>query len=242
MKKWIALLLALVMCLSLCACGGGEQPAGSKEVEDDQATAEPKEEDTAAENSEFYGTWNVVSAALPSGDFTVEEMENAKTYSMSDWLLVISETGKLYLQTQNNSVVSDLTMTDTTVTGGSNVWNYENNQLVLTNGDSTFKYEKVSDSQEFPEPQKADLLAMLAGTWNLQSSERTGDFVFNGTSCTATINGVVIEANMIAILTGRNQVIITATADGANVNLTLDYTLEGDALTLVYSGDTLVKQ
>ena len=29
MKKWIALLLALVMCLSLCACGGGGSKGSS---------------------------------------------------------------------------------------------------------------------------------------------------------------------------------------------------------------------
>lgn len=30
MKRWITLLLALVMCLSLCACGGGEEKASEK--------------------------------------------------------------------------------------------------------------------------------------------------------------------------------------------------------------------
>lgn len=241
MKKLIALLLAMVLCLSLCACGGKQaaEANGSAEAQTPEETEAAEDE---ASGAEFYGTWHVVTAALPSGDFTPEEMENSKTYTMSDWSLVISETGKLYLQTQNNSVVSDFTMTDTSVTGGSNVWNYENNQLVLTSGDSKFFYEKESDSQEFPDPQKADLLAMLAGTWNLQSSERTGSFVFDGNSCTATINGVVIDANMLAILTDRNQVKINAVSNGTNVTLSLDYTLEGDTMTLVYSGDALVKQ
>lgn len=240
MKKKIALFLALFLCIALCACSSGEQAA---EPQEEQGSAEMSEpEDTASPDSEFYGTWNVVSAALPTGDFTVEQMENSKIYTMSDWLLVISETGKLYLQTQNNSVVSDLTLTDSTVTGGSNVWNYENGQLVLTNGDSKFFFEKVSDSQEFPELQKADLLAMLIGTWNLQSAERSGSFVFDGSACTATINGLVIDANMVAILTDKNEIKVTATADGTNVTLSLEYAVEGDALSLVYSGDTLEKQ
>lgn len=240
MKKWIALFLALVMCLALCACGGGEKPA-EPEAED-QASAEPEQPEQKAAASPFYGTWEVVATSVPSGDFKVADMENANSFTTSDWRIVISETGKLYLQTHNDSVVNDCTITESTVTSGANVWNYENDQLVLTSGDSTFFYEKVSDSQEFPDPQKADLIAMLVGTWEVQSDAESGTFVFTEKSCTATINGTEMELNALSVLMDSNQIKLSATGGGMIATLTLDYTVEGDSLSLVYSGNELVKQ
>ena len=46
MKKAFSLILALVMCLSLCACGGGEQN-----------TTEPSQEATESPNESVVGSW-----------------------------------------------------------------------------------------------------------------------------------------------------------------------------------------
>lgn len=61
MKKWIALLLALVMCLSLCACGGGDKSSSEKKDEDtiesDYDTDELSETKVISAAKE---NWNVV--------------------------------------------------------------------------------------------------------------------------------------------------------------------------------------
>ena len=243
MKKWIALLLALMMCFALCACGGSSEKEEEPEEEAEEQTAEKADEaEEDAADSAFYGTWEVVAMSAPSGDFKVADMEKSNSFTTSDWRIVISETGKLYLQTHNNSVVNDCTLTESSVTSGANVWNYENDQLVLTSGNSSFYYEKVSDSQEFPDPQKADLIAMLVGTWELQSDAGSGTFVFTDKSCTATIDGAQMELTSLSVLMDRNQIKLSATGGGNIVTLTLDYTVEGDSLSLVYSGNALVKQ
>ena len=59
MKKTLSLLLALVMCLSLCACDGGndtteasEQLENSKQVKEDDASEETKNEESSEEVQE----------------------------------------------------------------------------------------------------------------------------------------------------------------------------------------------
>ena len=49
MKKVISLLLALVMCLSLCACGGGTDTASTNEVNGNSSSAEKA----------IIGAWNM---------------------------------------------------------------------------------------------------------------------------------------------------------------------------------------
>ena len=63
MKKWTALLLALVVCLSLCACGGGSQSAaGSADLNDDE-TAKDTE-------STLANVWEVPTLLDEFGDET----------------------------------------------------------------------------------------------------------------------------------------------------------------------------
>ena len=240
MKKWIALLLALVMCLALCACGGGDKASEPADDSQDAAeTAEVQEEETASAPS-FCGTWKMVNLSVPSGDFTVEQMEENSAFESSDWLIVITEDNQLYLQTQKTSVVGDCTMDETSVTAGSNVWNLVDDQLVLVSGDSSFYYEKASDSQDFPEPQKADLLDMLTGTWTATDGQPY-TFEFSKDGCTADLNGVIMETNSIALLTDRNQIKVSVKDNGSVITLTLDYTVDGDVLSFDYNGSTFAK-
>lgn len=54
MKKIIALLMALMMCLSLAACGSASEPAADEPAEDAAAEAEEPAEDAAAESDLEY--------------------------------------------------------------------------------------------------------------------------------------------------------------------------------------------
>ncbi len=54
MKKIIALLMALMMCLSLAACGSASEPAADEPAEDATAEAEEPAEDAAAESDLEY--------------------------------------------------------------------------------------------------------------------------------------------------------------------------------------------
>ena len=54
MKKILALLLALAMVFSLCACGSSEAPAEEAPAEDSAAEEAPAEEAPAAEGSVYY--------------------------------------------------------------------------------------------------------------------------------------------------------------------------------------------
>lgn len=52
MKKWIALLLAVMMCVSLCACGGQEKQQTEPSEEQTSETAEPVQTEDAGEAAE----------------------------------------------------------------------------------------------------------------------------------------------------------------------------------------------
>lgn len=79
MKKLLALLLSLAMCLSLAACGNSGTPAEEQSTKDDTAetatedgaSAEQTEEPAAEKDPEP----ETVSITIPSGYFTEEELE-----------------------------------------------------------------------------------------------------------------------------------------------------------------------
>lgn len=66
MKKWIALLSALVMCLALCACGGGDTAAKSESE---------KNESSQAADGENYVKSATSSTTIPCGEYTFEIVE-----------------------------------------------------------------------------------------------------------------------------------------------------------------------
>lgn len=83
MKKWIALLLALVMCLSLCACGGKSDTA--KDATDTTGNSEQKKEVESIELN------------IPVGDdFTIVEA----TYTTKQ---LVDEKVSVRLKVQNNT-------------------------------------------------------------------------------------------------------------------------------------------
>ena len=76
MKKMIALLLALVMCLTLCACGATTEPAEDIQAVVDEATVSPTDdvgEETAEEPVEAAEP-TPIELSIPLGDdFTIVE-------------------------------------------------------------------------------------------------------------------------------------------------------------------------
>lgn len=67
MKKWIALLLALVMCLALCACGGGSTVPATSEAE--------KSADTQGADDESYVKISTSSTSIPCQEYSFEIIE-----------------------------------------------------------------------------------------------------------------------------------------------------------------------
>jgi hypothetical protein len=200
---------------------------------------------TSAESgavSDLYGTWEVVEVDSGTYRMTVEEMEDGLVYSWSDWSIIVSETGQLYLQTNNTSVINEAEVASSGIVCGSNEWVPEDGRLVLHNGDTVIYYEKVSDSQEFPSLTKEDLMEALQGTWEIQSDEREGYVTFSDKTAEWVINGVQLDDNTVSILMEENRINLRATVDGKYVSMNFDYTYEDGVLTLGYSGDSLVKQ
>ena len=203
------------------------------------AIEEAGESDAA---NEFCGTWTVTEVKLDSGtDMTVEYMESQNMYSWSDWKIIVSKAGDIYLQTNNTSNTGNAVFSETGITAGRNVWTYENGKLVLNSNGTLIYFEKESDNQQFPELHKKDLVELLKGTWTITGS-RTGFFTFTDDSASATINGVVVysEASL-NVLMDENRINLSETMSGAVVSMDLEYTYKDGVLSLTYSGDTLVK-
>lgn len=198
----------------------------------------------ACEGGDLYGTWQVTEINTSSGPLSVAEMEEKNVYSWSDWSIVLSETGELYLQTNNTSVRGPASIDGETITAGKNQWMLRDGRLSLTSGNTEIFYEKVSDSQEFPEIEKQALAELLNGTWDFDSDTRTGYFTFSGNTASSVINDVIIEAASVSILMNKNQINLSLTSetDGLHISMDLSYSLDGGDLSLSYSGDTLIKR
>ena len=78
MKKTLSLILALVLCLGLCACGGGEKETTPSETTVPEATVPPTTE--KPQKIELY-----LNEAITLGDyeFTITDVEFVKSYSTS---------------------------------------------------------------------------------------------------------------------------------------------------------------
>ena len=193
--------------------------------------------------NDLYGTWHVTEVKTSSDtNMTVAEMESSNVYAWSDWKLIVSESGDLYFQTNNNSNTAAAEINSGGITAGQNRWDYKDSKLVLSIGDTVIYYEKESDNQSFPELQKKELVELLKGTWEITGS-RTGFFTFNDKTAAATINGVIVykEAVMNVIM-DENRINLAETVSGKLMTMHLDYTYENGVLSLVYSGDPLKKQ
>lgn len=201
------------------------------------------ENDAAAAADSLYGTWEVSEIQLESSEVkTVAEMEEGLVYSWSDWRIIVSEAGDLYLQTNNTSSRGTATVSGKDITAGKNKWVLDGDKLILNAGGTKIYYEKVSDNQTFPELEKRDLVEQLCGTWDIVSGSREGSFSFTENSATAIINGVVFTADMLSVLTQENVIKIAGKASTQLISMDIAYTYENGVLSLTYSGDSLVKQ
>lgn len=66
MKKLIALLLALVLCMALCACGGNTEELPNEGVENNESVTEGAENDVLDKNdsSNYIGEWETAHYRL----------------------------------------------------------------------------------------------------------------------------------------------------------------------------------
>lgn len=200
-------------------------------------------ENSAGEGNSLLGTWEATSVSTSEGNYVVSELEDSKMYSWSDWKFIVTETGNLYLQTNNTSAKSDAAVvTDTDITAGGNHWVLDGNRLSLTTNDTTVYYEKTSDDQSFPELEKKALVDMLEGTWSIDSTSRTGSFTFSGKSATAIINGVSFSADTLCVLMKESRIVISGVQSDMQISMDLYYTYDNGVLSLTYSGDPLTKQ
>ena len=207
---------------------------------DDTEASAPAESDA---DSDFYGTWEVTEIATSDNSIlTVAEMEENSVFSWSDWEIIVSETDDVYLQTNNTSTSGAATISGNSITAGNNQWTLEGDKLLIVSGNTKIYYEKISSEQVFPELEKSDLIALLIGTWDINSSERSGYFEFGETSAEAVINDVVFHADTLCVDTDSNKIYISSVDSGVNITMDLNYSYSDGALSLDYSGDTLTKQ
>lgn len=68
MTKWITMILTLVMCLSLCACSGGDTTPVKSEVEE----GTPESKDMQEANDESYVKISTSSTTIPCKEYTFE--------------------------------------------------------------------------------------------------------------------------------------------------------------------------
>lgn len=93
MKKWTALLLALMMCLSLCACGSGGSSSGSAEEEAfvpmhfelDGGILDYKSYEYVSQGFYAYGDGDAAKTICINFDYTNKEDE-AKSYMSDFWI------------------------------------------------------------------------------------------------------------------------------------------------------------
>lgn len=191
----------------------------------------------------FYGTWEVTSIDLPnSGMMTVAQMEDGLVFDWSDWTVVLTENKELYLQTNNLSLYeSVVNVTADGFSAGRNTWTRSGDKLVYNLSGTDVYYEKVSDDQTIPTLQKDDIVKMLQGTWNIVSDSRTGSVVFDDKSVTFDINTFAFT-DTYCILSDEQTIRMDTQISNQNISIELSYTYENGELSLVYSGDPLVKE
>ena len=72
MKKWNALVLALMMCLSLCACGGGVHDYANTPSANEEASTSTSSEPSTSDNEDFIAKYDsdiVVAAKMTLDNF-----------------------------------------------------------------------------------------------------------------------------------------------------------------------------
>ncbi len=172
MKKWIALLLALVMCLSLAACGAGdsaedtdtEEAASTEESQTEEEAAdeteeEPAEEEAAEEVTDeaLESTDTLASDVLPEdvigNTYTYDEANEEYGFTTT-WELTFTGEGEGTMLEPNDF------MGDTTYTVS---WSYADGIYTVTLVESDNGNMSISDM--FDESYTCDYAVMSDGTF-----------------------------------------------------------------------------
>lgn len=105
----------------------------------------------------YYGKWQVTDVKIAGentsdeNDKTIEEILKGILDVLDDTYFVFAESGDCCYYTGNGTTIGKWTATPAGVTAGTNVFVTEGNQLVCERDGYLLYWEKVSDSQAFPE-------------------------------------------------------------------------------------------
>lgn len=112
------------------------------------------------EKSSYYGKWQITRVALvgenasntDESDILIEEVLERMKEEIGDLYIIFSESGDYYYNGKSSTATGRWAATETGVKAGTIVWVAEGDQLVCETNDFLLYWEKVSDSQVFPEP------------------------------------------------------------------------------------------
>lgn len=242
--KMIAFITVFGLLFGISACSKNDIGTSSNNASTQAETVAFSED---AMDTDFYGTWEAVELHSDNTQTTVQELEENKLYTLSDWMIIISaENNSIYIQTNNNSATGNYSYSDSILQAGKNKLYLEKGKLILRDekNNTTTYYEKVSDNQVFPSVEKKELLEMLNGTWVVNNDKKTGSYTFADRTLTANMNGYLYEGEIVCIFMKENKIHVSSKVPNTNVSASLDfyYTLDNNTISLECSGETLTKQ
>ena len=145
MKKIISLFLALMLCLTLCACGGGNSTPA---VEATPAVTQPNDSDIDVDS--LTGTWQASGVIINGVSLTIDEL---KALGQGDGLenvyMIIKDDGKCYFSADNKFY--DWSFASDVLTVGGIECSYINGVINMLGKDFTLTMNKISNSQEISE-------------------------------------------------------------------------------------------
>ncbi|MCC8129636.1 MAG: alpha/beta hydrolase [Clostridiales bacterium] len=180
MKKWIALLLALVMCLSLAACGSGDSSEDT-DTEEAASTEESQTEEEAADETEEVPAEEETAEETvdeTTDEATDEKLEN--TDALTSDVLPEDVIGNTYVYEEYVEIFGFTTNWELTFTGEGEGTMFEPNDLL---GDTTYTVSwsyadgiytvtlvesdngNMSESTMFDESYTCDYVVMSDGTF-----------------------------------------------------------------------------
>lgn len=170
MKKVISLVLALMLCLPLCACGAGNDTTETKSGEETNLPTENQLATTGATTDSnaiidanlLLGTWQLISMDIGDSTFTFAELIDlgmAKEEEKDNLIFVFQEGGKVYNGANGN--ILDWSVSNGIITFGVVECQYSNGVLSVPGDECAFNMKKISDSQVIgntaeTEPQDSD--------------------------------------------------------------------------------------
>ncbi len=128
MKKIILAFLLIALLLSATACS------------------------TTKDEKYYAGKWEVASLEKNGVIMSVKELEELGNYNVSNFGIILKENGDAYFYYSNNSKLGEWSLSDNGIVMGGNVLTLVKNQLkwVESNSGEIYYFEKISDSQKFP--------------------------------------------------------------------------------------------